>query len=78
MNQKLPLSKLPLGKSATVKELLTSGTMRRRLQDLGVISGTKIECVLKSPAGDPMAYQIRGAFIALRNKDSDKIIVTHI
>ena len=76
MNQELPLSQLPLGQSATVKQILTSGSIRRRLQDLGIISGTRIECALKSPAGDPMAYRIRGALIALRKKDSDQIIMT--
>lgn len=75
MNRELPLSQLSVGQSATVKQLLTSGTMRRRLQDLGIISGTQIECVLKSPAGDPVAYRIRGALVALRKKDSNQIVM---
>lgn len=76
MNIELPLSQLSVGQSATVKKLQTSGTMRRRLQDLGIISGTKIECVLKSPAGDPVAYRIRGALVALRKKDSKSILIS--
>lgn len=75
MNHKLPLSQLPVGQSATVKQLLATGNMRRRLQDLGIICGTRIECVLKSPAGDPMAYRIRGALVALRKKDSKDILI---
>ncbi|MBP3448034.1 MAG: ferrous iron transport protein A [Clostridia bacterium] len=70
-----PLSQLPMGQNATVLKILTSGTMRRRLQDLGIIPGTQIECVLKSPAGDPVAYRIRGALIALRKKDSETILM---
>ena len=30
----------------------------RRLQDLGVVRGTKIKCILRSPLGDPTAYKI--------------------
>ena len=49
--------------------------MRRRLQDIGLIEGTEVECVQKSPAGDPVAYRIRGALIALRSEDSSNILV---
>ena len=49
--------------------------MRRRLRDIGLIEGTKVKCVLKSPAGDPTAYQIRGALIALRSEDAEKVIL---
>ena len=51
------------------------GSMRRRLQDLGLIEGTRVECLQRSPSGDPTAYLIRGAVIALREEDSSKIIV---
>ena len=40
-----------------------------------LIKGTKVECVQKSPAGDPIAYLIRGAVIALRSEDSSQIYV---
>lgn len=42
------------------------GTQRRRLLDLGVVPGTLVEPVLVATAGDPTAYRIRGALIALR------------
>ena len=42
------------------------GTRRRRLLDLGVVRGTPITPELASAAGDPIAYRIRGALIALR------------
>ena len=56
--------------------LLTEGGMRRRMQDIGLIEGTEVECVQKSPAGDPVAYRIRGALIALRAEDSARVLVT--
>ena len=44
--------------------------MRRRLLELGLVPGTRVTCAAVSPAGDPAAYLIRGAVIALRRKDA--------
>lgn len=69
------LQDLKQGQTATVKSLLSTGSIRRRLQDIGLIEGTEVECLQKSPAGDPVAYLIRGAVIALRAEDSSKVLV---
>ncbi len=69
------LSDIKLDETAKVTALKISGSMRRRLQDIGLIEGTKVECVLKSPHGDPSAYRIRGAVIALRKDDAKDIYV---
>jgi len=69
------LNKLSEGDCAKVKKLMSIGSLRRRLQDLGIIDGTEIECVLKSPNGDPAAYLIKGTVIALRCEISSQIIV---
>ena len=47
----------------------------RRLQDLGVVRGTKIKCILRSPLGDPTAYKIRGAIVAIRDEDAQNVLV---
>lgn len=75
-NTEIPLNQLPIGKTAKVTSLASDGTDRRRMLDLGVISGTKIESLYKSPSGNPAAYRIRGAVIALRSDVSGKILVT--
>lgn len=69
------LNYLNIGQEAFVKDISIHGSMRRRLQDIGIIKGTRIECIQKSFFGDPIAYLIRGAVIALRNEDSQNIIV---
>lgn len=75
MNEEITLNKLKIGEKALVQNLSTCGNNRRRLRDLGLIDGTPIECVLISPSGDPAAYLIRGAVIALRSEDSSAIKV---
>lgn len=67
------LSDLNEGEIATVCSLQASGSIRRRLMDIGLIKGTKVECLQKSPLGDPVAYLIRGAVIALRSEDSSNV-----
>jgi DtxR family Mn-dependent transcriptional regulator len=61
------------GAAATVVGLSPAcqGSQRRRLLDLGVVRGTRIEAVFRSAAGDPVAYRIRGAVIALRREQAD-------
>ena len=62
---------------ATVLKLDDScqGYERFRLLDLGVVPGTEIQVALNNPLKDPVAYWIRGAVIALRKEQSDKIFV---
>lgn len=71
----LTLDRLPIGQTGTVSRLMSRGSERRRMLDLGIVRGTSIEALQKSPSGDPIAYFIRGAVIALRDEDARKIIV---
>jgi len=72
------LDKLPIGEKGKIKFLLAKGYERRRLLDLGFVSGTIVEAIQKSPFGDPVAYLIRGTVIALRNEDANKIILNKL
>lgn len=75
MSQFHTLANLKEGQRGRVASLHSKGSMRRRLQDIGLIEGTEVECVQKSPAGDPVAYLIRGALIALRMEDAADIVI---
>lgn len=70
-----PLSGLSEGEDARVHALRLSGSIRRRLQDLGLVAGTRVTCIQRAAAGDPTAYLIRGAVIALRQADAARIEV---
>ena len=75
MTEVIQLADLKKGQKAVISELAVFDDMRRRLQDIGLIEGTVVECVGKSPLGDPCAYVIRGAVIALRSEDSGRVMV---
>lgn len=72
------LNELELSQKAVIDKILTSGDMRRRFIDIGLIENTVVECVGISPQGDPKAYLIRGAVIAIRNQDSAEILVREV
>lgn len=69
------LTELKRGESAVIAKMDSLQDIRRRLQDLGMIEGTLIECLGKSPLGNPTAFLIRGTVIALRNEDAGSVMV---
>lgn len=62
------------GEIGVVRRIGLEGTIARRLRELGLIVGTKVRCLQKSPAGNPVAYGIRGAVIALRLEDAAQVL----
>ena len=71
------LSGLELGESAKVVSIspFLRPQERRRMLDLGLIPGTEVQAEIRSPAGDPTGYRIRGAVIALRREQADQVQV---
>lgn len=72
------LSSLKIGEEGTILGIAKSlrGQQRRRLMDLGIVPGTKIEAELESLTGDPVAYKVRGTSVALRKQQTDKIYLS--
>ena len=64
------LCALAPGEAAAVVRLLTGGAMRRRLQELFDTYRWQGHF-----AGDPAAYRIAGAVVAIRNEDAAGVIV---
>ena len=69
------LDQLKEGESAGVVKLYCLGSIRRRLQDMGLVSGSRVTSLGRSPLGDPAAYDICGAVLALRDDDAHNILV---
>ena len=70
------LDKLAIQQVGTVTKLTSTGSDRRRMMDLGILPGAKIEIAMTNPLGDPTAYLIRGAVIALRNEQAQLIQIS--
>lgn len=75
MNQLHCLNDIKPGQQAVIHSLQLKGSMRRRLLDIGLVENTRVECVGHSPAGNPRAFLIRGAVIAIRCQDCKHILI---
>ncbi|MHB1307927.1 MAG: metal-dependent transcriptional regulator [Limisphaerales bacterium] len=71
------LSTLRPGGRAVIRRLSPAcgGAERRRLLDLGLVPGTPIRCEFSSPFGSPVSYLVRGALIALRREQAERILI---
>lgn len=74
----LSLSDLAVGTTGKIISVELAGLIRRRILDLGILPGTRVKCVRHSPSGDPIAFQVRGTTIALRNVDASAIKICPI
>lgn len=75
MSQSFSLNDMKPGERAVVSQLKSTGSMRRRLLDIGLVENTEVECLGRSPGGDPTAFLIRGAVIAIRSEDCVNILI---
>lgn len=69
---------LQIGRIAEVVKINTKNSIGRRFLDIGIVPGSKIECVMESPNGNPVAYLIKGAVIAIRKEDSKDVVIREL
>lgn len=69
------LAKLPLGSVAQVLRVHGKGSFRRRLMELGILPGTRVEVVSAAPLGDPIELLVRGASLSIRKEQAESVEV---
>jgi len=74
------LTSLDLGERAVIVGLspLCRGLERSRLLDLGFVPQSQVDVDLVNPSGSPIAYRIRGACIALRREQAERVRIRRI
>lgn len=73
--KKISLNSTKVGEVSKIYKIVTDSSIKRRLLDLGLTPGTKVETVLKNFGGNLVAYMIRGALIGIRDEDAKGILV---
>ena len=71
----IPLSQLPVGATATVREFPKTGTAFLRLREMGLLVGTSITLVRTAPLGDPLEIKVRGYHLTLRKTEAEHVLV---
>ncbi|NAS89098.1 iron transporter [ANME-1 cluster archaeon AG-394-G21] len=69
------LSDLEPGDTCKVTHVGGSGGERRRMMDMGIVRGSRIEVVRKAPMGDPVEFLLRGYNLTLRKQEAEVIRV---
>ncbi|MEG0306650.1 MAG: FeoA family protein [Clostridium sp.] len=72
------LTDIEVDKTVKIENLLSDGYQRERMLALGLTNGAHIHVVRHGPKNNLTVYNIRGAMIALRKEEGDKIIVSYI
>ena len=69
------LTDLPKGRDAHVKSVEGSGSLTRRLLEMGVVPGAEVSVVKAAPFGDPIEVRVRGYSLAMRRNEAESIEV---
>lgn len=69
------LADLRPGDHAVVRAVRGSSTLRRRLLEMGFVSGTKVRLVRLAPLADPMEVELHGYHFSLRRAEADTVLV---
>jgi Fe2+ transport system protein FeoA len=71
----MTLADLKPGQCGIITKINVSGALKRRLMDMGVVSGTTVRVEKVAPLGDPMEVHIKSYQLSLRRGEADKIDV---
>lgn len=69
----MTLDQLQPGQSGVVQTVGSAGALRRRLLDMGLTPGTRIEVRKVAPMGDPIELFLRGYVLTIRREDAAKL-----
>lgn len=69
------LSELPVGEKAEITRVGAVGEIKKRLLEMGVVKGARVEVERVAPLGDPMEVRIMGYHLSLRNEEAQEIEV---
>ena len=70
-----PLSHLCVGQTGVIRRMTVDSSLRRRLQDLGLLCGRNIVCLHRAPWGGPAAYGVCNTVLGLRKQDAARIFI---
>jgi ferrous iron transport protein A len=69
------LAALGVGDVATIEHVGGDRAFRRRVMELGLVPGTRVELVGVAPLGDPLELLVRGASLSIRRADAAEVRV---
>jgi ferrous iron transport protein A len=71
------LSDIQTGHVVQIVSIAGQSSFRRRLMELGLVPGTRVELLRVAPLGDPVELLVRGASLSIRKAEAGVIEVVH-
>jgi len=71
----LPLHKLKVGQQGIVVHVGGQGAIRRRMMDMGLVTGTEVKVIRVAPLGDPVEFEVKGYSLSLRKSEARNITI---
>lgn len=72
----MQLSVTEIGQVVTIEHVGGERAFRRRLMELGLVPGTRVELVGVAPLGDPLEFLVRGCSLSIRRAEAASVRVT--
>ena len=73
---RMNLAQTRIGQIVTVAHVAGEGSFRRRLMELGLVPGTRVEVVGVAPLGDPLELLLRGSSLSIRRAEAEGVSVS--
>jgi DtxR family Mn-dependent transcriptional regulator len=71
----VPLHELKVGQRGIIVRVGGQGPVRRRMMDMGLVTGAEVKVVRVAPLGDPVEFEVKGYSLSLRKSEARSIIV---
>ena len=63
------------GETVIVSKINVTGSVKRRIMDMGITKGVSVTVRKVAPLGDPIELNVRNYAVSLRKADAENIVV---
>ncbi|HEY88168.1 MAG TPA: metal-dependent transcriptional regulator [Thermoflexia bacterium] len=74
-SRQIPLHKLKVGQRGVIVHVGGRGPVKRRMLDMGLVTGSEVKVVRVAPLGDPVEFTVKGYSLSLRKSEASNIKV---
>jgi len=74
----MTLEQVSPGEKVVVERVGGARSFRRRLMELGLIPGTRVEVLRTAPFGDPLELSVRGCSLSIRAAEAREVEVSAV
>jgi len=72
---RISLHELKAGQRGIVVRVGGQGPVRRRMMDMGLVTGAEVKVVRVAPLGDPVEFEVKGYSLSLRKSEARNVFV---